>query len=224
MGEMRNRVVVITGASSGFGRGAALKFAENGAKVVLAARRKRLLKQLAAECRGMGADSLVVETDVSSSSDVEELAERAIEKFGKIDVWVNNAGVGSVARFDETPLEEHEQVIQTNLMGTIYGSYAALQQFRKQDRGVLINVGSFAGKVAAPYLSSYFGIEVWHPGAGHGFAAGDGRKRRVQHSYLYGNAGFDGYTVFRSRGEPHRQAGAADSARVRPSESSRGYL
>ena len=162
MGEMRNRVVVITGASSGFGRGAALKFAENGAKVVLAGRRKRLLKQLAAECRGMGADSLVVETDVSSSSDVEELAERAIEKFGKIDVWVNNAGVGSVARFDETPLEEHEQVIQTNLMGTIYGSYAALQQFRKQDRGVLINVGSFAGKVAAPYLSSYsaskFGI------------------------------------------------------------------
>ena len=162
MGEMRNRVVVITGASSGFGRGAALKFAENGARVVLAARRKRLLKDLAAECREAGAEALVVETDVSSSSEVEELAQRSIDKFGRIDVWVNNAGVGTVARFDETPLEEHEQVIQTNLMGTIYGSYAALQQFRKQGKGVLINVGSFAGKVAAPYLSSYsaskFGI------------------------------------------------------------------
>lgn len=162
MGEMRNRVVVITGASSGFGRGAALKFAEAGAKVVLAARRKRLLKQVAEECRRNGGDALAVETDVSSSSEVEELAARAVRKFGKIDVWVNNAGVGAVARFDETPLEEHEQVIQTNLMGTIYGSYAALQQFRKQGKGVLINVGSFAGKVAAPYLSSYsaskFGI------------------------------------------------------------------
>lgn len=162
MGEMRNRVVVITGASSGFGRGAALKFAEAGAKVVLAARRKRLLKQVAEECRRAGADALVVETDVSSSSDVEELANRAVGKFKKIDVWVNNAGVGAVARFDETPLEEHEQVIQTNLMGTIYGSYAALQQFRKHGKGVLINIGSFAGDVAAPYLSSYsaskFGI------------------------------------------------------------------
>ena len=155
MGEMRNRVVVITGASSGFGRGTALKFANEGAKVVLAARRKRLLKQVAEECRQIGAQSLVVETDVSNSSEVEELAQRAVDKFGKIDVWINNAGVGAVARFDETPLEEHEQVIQTNLMGTIYGSYVALQQFREQGRGVLINVGSFAGKVAAPYLSSY---------------------------------------------------------------------
>jgi short-subunit dehydrogenase len=155
MGEMRNRVVVITGASSGFGRGAAVKFAAAGAKVVLAARRKRLLKQVADECREAGGEALVVETDVSSSSDVEDLASRAIAKFGKIDVWVNNAGVGTVARFDETPLEEHEQVIQTNLMGTVYGSYVALQQFRERERGVLINVGSFAGKIAAPYLSSY---------------------------------------------------------------------
>ena len=114
MGEMRNRVVVITGASSGFGRGAALKFAENGAKVVVAARRKRLLKQVADEIREAGGQALVVETDVSSSSEVEALAEKAIAKFGKIDVWVNNAGVGTVARFDETPLDEHEQVIQTN--------------------------------------------------------------------------------------------------------------
>lgn len=155
MGEMRNRVVVITGASSGFGRGAAVKFAEAGAKVVLAARRKRLLKEVAEECREAGGEALVVETDVSSSSEVEELASRAVAKFHKIDVWVNDAGVGSVARFDETPLEEHEQVIQTNLMGTMYGSHVALRQFRKQGQGVLINISSFAGKVAAPYLSSY---------------------------------------------------------------------
>jgi short-subunit dehydrogenase len=153
--EMRNKVVVITGASSGFGRGAALKFAEAGAKVVLAARRRRELKEVAKECEEQGGTALVVDTDVSNSGEVHELAERAVEKFGKIDVWVNNAGVGAVGPFEETPLEEHEQVIKTNLLGTLYGSYEALQQFHKQGRGVLINVASFAGKVAAPYLSTY---------------------------------------------------------------------
>jgi len=153
--EMRNRVVVMTGASSGLGRGAALKFAEAGAKVVLAARRRRELKDVAKECERRGGKALVVETDDSNSGEVHELAERAVSKFKKIDVWVNNAGVGAVGHFEETPLEEHKQVIMTNLRGTMYGSYEALQQFHKQRRGVLINVGSFAGKIAAPYLSSY---------------------------------------------------------------------
>jgi len=159
---IRNRVVVITGASSGFGRGAALKFAEAGAKVVLAARRRRELNQVAKECEQLGGKALVVDTDVSDPKEVRELADRALEKFGRVDVWVNNAGVGAMGQFDETPLEEHEQVIRTNLLGTIYGSHEALQQFREQGHGVLINVGSIAGKMAAPYLSSYaaskFGI------------------------------------------------------------------
>jgi short-subunit dehydrogenase len=155
MKKMRNKVVVITGASSGFGRGAALKFAEAGANVVVAARRKRLLKDLAEKCQQLGVEALAVEADVSEASEVEELASQAVNRFGGIDVWVNNAGVGTFARFEEAPLEEHEQVIKTNLLGTIYGSYAALKQFRTQEEGVLINVGSFAGMVAPPYLSSY---------------------------------------------------------------------
>jgi short-subunit dehydrogenase len=157
-----NRVVVITGASSGFGRGAALRFARAGDNVVVAARREGLLEDLAEQCRKSGVEALAVEADVSKAADVQELAEQALEKFGRIDVWVNNAGVGTVARFEEAPLAEHEQVIRTNLLGTIYGSYEALKQFRKQRRGVLINVASFAGKVAPPYMSSYaaskFGI------------------------------------------------------------------
>lgn len=155
MREMQKRVVVITGASSGFGRGTAVKFADEGASVVLAARRKRLLKEVARECKELEAEALVVETDVSDADEVERLAEAALAKFGTIDVWINNAGVGAVGRFQETPLREHEQVIRTNLMGTIYGSHTALRQFQKQGYGVLINVSSFAGKVAAPYLSSY---------------------------------------------------------------------
>lgn len=162
MKKMRNQVVVITGASSGFGKGAALKFAEAGAHVVLGARRKRLLKDVAEQCRAFGAEALAVEADVSESSDVEELASRAVKEFGHIDIWINNAGVGTITRFDEAPLEEHEQVIRTNLLGTLYGSYFAVKQFREQGEGVLINVASFAGKIAPPYLSSYaaskFGI------------------------------------------------------------------
>lgn len=155
MRKRGNRVVVITGASSGFGRGAALRFAEAGDNVVVAARRKSLLKEVAEQCRQLGVKSLAVEADVSIAADVQQLATDAISKFGRIDVWVNNAGVGTVARFDEAPLEEHEQVIRTNLLGTIYGSYEALTQFRKQGYGVLINLASFAGKVAPPYMSSY---------------------------------------------------------------------
>ncbi len=157
-----NRVVVITGASSGFGRGAALRFAKAGDNVVIAARREGLLEDVAKQCRKSGVEALAVEADVSKAADVRELAEQALDKFGRIDVWVNNAGVGTVARFEEAPLEEHEQVIRTNLLGTIYGSYEALKQFREQGQGVLINLASFAGKVAPPYMSSYaaskFGI------------------------------------------------------------------
>lgn len=162
MHNVRDKVVVITGASSGFGRGAALKFAEAGANVVGAARRKRVLKDLEKQCKKLGCQILTIETDVSNSEEVEELASRTVNQFGQIDVWVNNAGVGAVGRFDEIPLEEHEQLIRTNLLGTLYGSYFAMQEFRKRGRGVLINMSSFTGKVGTPYLTSYaaskFGI------------------------------------------------------------------
>jgi short-subunit dehydrogenase len=152
---MRDKAVVITGASSGFGRGAAIKFAEAGANVVAAARRKRALKDLEKECKRFGSQMLTIETDVSRPDDVEDLASKAVRHFGHIDVWVNNAGVGSVGHFDEIPLEEHEQVIRTNLIGAMYGSRAALKQFRRQGKGVLINVSSFAGIASFPYGASY---------------------------------------------------------------------
>ena len=155
MRNLRNQVVVITGASSGFGRGAAVRFAEQGARLVLAARRKRLLKEVADECRKRGAQALAIEADVSDREDVERLAERARKQVGRIDVWVNNAGVATYGEFDQVPLEEHEQVLRTDLFGTLYGSYLAMQQFRKQRRGVLINISSYLGKGSAPYHASY---------------------------------------------------------------------
>lgn len=150
-----DKVVVITGASSGIGRGAAQAFARAGATVVLAARRGYLLERLAHDFDNAGYRALAIATDVSKPGEVEILAQTAIERFGHIDVWVNNAGVGVVGRFEEVPLALHEQVIQTNLLGAMYGCYQALRHFRARQQGILINVSSMFGKLPGPYWSSY---------------------------------------------------------------------
>lgn len=153
--DLAGKVVVLTGASSGFGKGAAVEFARAHAKVVLAARREELLDDLANECSAEGGDALAVPTDVSIRADVEHLCATALEAFGRIDVWINNAGVGALGRFERVPLDVHEQVIATNLYGTLYGSYVAYRQFLAQGGGVLINIASELGFATVPYYSSY---------------------------------------------------------------------
>ena len=155
MRQRHGRVVVITGASSGIGRATALEFAKNRDTVVLAARRKNLLKDVVDECEELGAEAIAVETDVADENSVEKLARTAEKKFGRIDVWINDAGVGAVGKFDDVKLEEHRRVIETNLGGTINGSWYALRQFKKQREGVLINISSVLGKVTQPYMGSY---------------------------------------------------------------------
>jgi len=156
---MKGKVVVITGASSGFGKGVAQRLAAEGAHVVLAARRTTLIEALARES---GNGALAVTTDVSKEADVARLAQVAIDTFGRIDVWINNAGVGVLGRFEEIPLADHTQLVQTNLLGVIYGSHFAMRQFMKQGSGTLINVASIAGKIGIPYYGTYsatkFGI------------------------------------------------------------------
>ena len=153
--DLAGKVVVMTGASSGFGKGAALKFAGEGAIVVLAARRGELLETLARECEAAGGRALAVPTDVSQREEVEQLFQSALSHFGRIDVWVNNAGGAALGKFEEVPLADHVQVIETDLLGTLYGSYFALGQFQKQGAGTLINIASVIGKVPAPYFASY---------------------------------------------------------------------
>jgi len=155
MRQKHGRVVVITGASSGIGRATALRFAKNGDTLVVAARRKNLLNDLVDECEELGAEALAVEADVSEEKSVQKLAKAAGKKFGRIDVWINDAGVGAVGKFDEIKPEEHRRVVETNLNGTINGSWYALRKFKEQRQGVLINVSSVVGKVTQPYMSSY---------------------------------------------------------------------
>ena len=150
-------VVVITGASSGIGRATAHAFARSGARLVLVARRQAPLEAAAKECAGLGARAAIaVPADVTDADALERAADRAVAAFGRIDVWVNNAGVAALGRFEDMPLDAFRRVMDVNLYGYVHGARAALRQFRAQaSRGVLINNASFLGAVGAPYASAY---------------------------------------------------------------------
>ena len=149
--DLGERTIVITGASSGFGKGVARRLAERGAKLVLVARRTDLIDALAQEC----GNAIAVTADVGNANEVERVSNAALVQFGGYDVWINDAGVAALGFFDEIPLEDHHRVVQTNLLGVINGSHCAMHQFRRQGHGTLINIASVLGKVPAPYYASY---------------------------------------------------------------------
>jgi short-subunit dehydrogenase len=148
-------VVVLTGASSGIGRATAHAFARQGADLVLAARGREALEDVADECRQAGARVMVVPTDVTDADAVRDLARTAIRHFGGIDVWVNNVGVGAVGRFDQVPAEAHRRVIEANLIGHMNGAHAVVPHFRNRACGTLINMISVGGWVSTPYAAAY---------------------------------------------------------------------
>ena len=153
--RLDNKVIVITGTSSGFGKGAARRMSELGGSLVLAARREYLLDDLVYEYERLGGHATAVPADVSLVGDVQNIYDAAIAKFGRIDVWINNAGGAAIGNFTDVPLADHIKVIETDLNGTMYGSYFALQAFERQGFGTLINVASMIGRIAAPYYTSY---------------------------------------------------------------------
>jgi len=147
--------VVITGASSGLGRGVAVALGTAGSRVVLAARRSEVLDGVVEEIRGAGGKALAVPTDVSQPGDIARLGKAAVDEFGQIDVWINNVGVGALGLFWDIPVEDHARVVDVNLKGLIYGAHEALRRFRSQGYGTLVNIGSIDSEVPLAYQASY---------------------------------------------------------------------
>lgn len=148
------QVIVITGASSGIGRATAREAARRGSRVVLAARNASDLEEAAEECRRAGGEAIAVPTDVTDLRQVEALARRAVETFGRIDTWVNNAAVTLYGTFRDTPAEDFRRIMDVNFMGQIHGAKAALPHLEASG-GALICVGSVLSDRGAPLQSGY---------------------------------------------------------------------
>jgi short-subunit dehydrogenase len=152
---MKELIVVITGASSGIGKATALEFAKQGAKVVVSARREAPLNELVADIRKLGSDGLAVAADVTDEQAMLNLANAAINTFGCIDIWINNAAVIAFGKFNDIPSHVFKRVIDVNFFGCVNGTRAVLPQFRLQNRGIIINVSSVVGTIGQPYLIPY---------------------------------------------------------------------
>ncbi|QRN94687.1 SDR family oxidoreductase [Archangium violaceum] len=158
---MRNegKVVVITGASSGIGEATALLLAERGAKVVLGARRADRLEALASRIVGAGGEAAHARTDVKRRDDLAGLVKLACERYGKLDVLVNNAGIMPVSPLDDLRVGDWEEMIDINIKGVLYGIAAALPVFRAQGFGHFVNIASTAGHRTVPNQSVYSGTK-----------------------------------------------------------------
>lgn len=153
--NLKGKNVVITGGSSGVGRAAAEAFANEGCNIIAVARGQKGIHDVVEYCRALGVSAIGVSADMSIAEDVNRVVSEALETYGKIDIWVNNAGVMASGKFEEIPMEIHEQVLKTNLFGYMHGAYHAIKIFKDQNKGILINNVSIGGFMPAPYSAVY---------------------------------------------------------------------
>jgi NADP-dependent 3-hydroxy acid dehydrogenase YdfG len=166
--KLKNKVSVITGASSGIGEATAELLAKEGAKVVLAARRKEKLDELKKKIEKNGGTALVVETDMTDKSAVNRLAEKTKQEFGNAHILVNNAGLMPLSFMDKLHIEEWEKMVDVNIKGVLYGYAAFFPQMKENKGGHIVNISSVAGKKVMPggavYCATKFAVRALSEG------------------------------------------------------------
>jgi 3-oxoacyl-[acyl-carrier protein] reductase len=145
MQRLADKVAIVTGSSSGIGKAIAVRFGEEGARVVVAARRRALCEQTAKQICRKGGEAFVVQADVSHETQVELLYDKAIQQYGRVDIAVHNAGIFGGRRIGETTTKAFDEVMNVNLRGTFFCCRAAFKQMKAQGGGVIINMSSVAG-------------------------------------------------------------------------------
>lgn len=150
-----SEVAVITGGSAGIGRAAAREFARHGCKIALLARGRAGLEAAAREVEELGGEALPIPTDVADYDDVERAADQAVERFGRIDVWVNNAFAGIFSRFMDMSLDEFRRVLEVTFMGQVHGTRAALKHMLPRNEGTIVLIGSALAYRGIPLQSAY---------------------------------------------------------------------
>ena len=168
MGRLDNKVVVITGASSGIGEATAKVLASEGAAVVLAARREDRLEDLKGEIEKDGGKALIVETDVTKREDTQNLIQQAKDTFGSVDILVNNAGVMLLSMVEKLKVDEWEQMLDVNVKGLMFTTAAALPTMMEQEAGHIVNISSVAGRKVMPsgavYCATKFAVTAFSEG------------------------------------------------------------
>ncbi len=161
MKRLAGKIAIVTGSSSGIGKAIALTFGKEGASVVVAARRKDSCEKTAAQIRKNGGDAMAIQTDVTDEAQVERLITETVKRYGRLDLLVNNAGIGGGGRIESTSTETFDRVMNTNLRGTFFCCRAGFRQM-KQNGGTIINMSSVAGVQAwvgtGTYSASKHGI------------------------------------------------------------------
>ncbi len=153
--EIQDKVALITGASGGIGLATARRFAEAGAKVVLAARSAGRLDEIADDLRGQGYTALAVPTDMTDQAAVDHLVKTAHDRYGRIDALINNAGQAAAGRIADLNIGHMRQIMELNIFGVIYAMQAVIPSMREQGGGIIVNISSMVSKMHIPGLAAY---------------------------------------------------------------------
>lgn len=200
MNQLENRVAIVTGASSGIGKGIAQAFAAEGAKTVIVARRKEVLEEIAAALRAKGGEVLVVPADVTKEAEVAALFAKAKQAYGRVDIVVNNAGVAAGRPIDEMTLEYWNEVLAVNMTAAFLMSREAVRTMKAQtpQGGRIVNMGSVSAKTPRADSIAYTATKFALQGMTHQLTM-DGRKYGVVSSIIHPGATLSSFTARRGR-------------------------